>query len=333
MELLDCTLRDGGNVLGNGFPKDLTVMMLEAAIRNGIRTIECGNAYGVGAYEADGKTAPLTDVEYMDLIQPYLERAHIGMFMGVKNATEERISLAASKGIRFLRIGANAGDGAAAYEGIRLIKKYNMEARFSMMKGYVLSEKDLAEEAKRLEDCGLDAVTIMDSAGTMLPDEVENYVSAMKRAVSIPVGFHGHNNLGMSAANAIAAVRGGADSLDCGWMGMARSAGNLSIEQAVAVLSRLGISHSYDLLGILHFVDNTLAPAMKTHGFHASLCPEDLVLGIAGCHSNFLPLLRKVAQEEDVDLYRLILAVSEQDRKNPSEAMMRNTARGLRQKV
>ena len=34
MQLFDCTLRDGGNVLGNGFPADLTVMMIDGLIRN-----------------------------------------------------------------------------------------------------------------------------------------------------------------------------------------------------------------------------------------------------------------------------------------------------------
>ena len=29
MKIMDCTMRDGANVLGNGFPKDLTVMMLK----------------------------------------------------------------------------------------------------------------------------------------------------------------------------------------------------------------------------------------------------------------------------------------------------------------
>ena len=27
MKIMDCTMRDGANVLGNGFPEDLTVMM------------------------------------------------------------------------------------------------------------------------------------------------------------------------------------------------------------------------------------------------------------------------------------------------------------------
>ena len=71
MQLFDCTLRDGGNVLGNGFPADLTVMMIDGLIRNGIRFIEYGNASGMGAYEGDGKSAPLTDGECVVLAAPF----------------------------------------------------------------------------------------------------------------------------------------------------------------------------------------------------------------------------------------------------------------------
>ena len=39
MRLMDCTLRDGSNVLGKGFPEDLTVLMLQGLIKNNVRTI------------------------------------------------------------------------------------------------------------------------------------------------------------------------------------------------------------------------------------------------------------------------------------------------------
>ena len=65
MELFDCTLRDGGNVLGNGFPADLTELMLKGLVDCGVRYIEYGNANGIGAGEEQGKVAPLTDAQYM----------------------------------------------------------------------------------------------------------------------------------------------------------------------------------------------------------------------------------------------------------------------------
>jgi 4-hydroxy-2-oxovalerate aldolase len=330
MELLDCTLRDGGNVLGNGFPGDLTVMILKGLLDNNITLIEYGNAYGIGAYEGDGKIAPLKDTEYLDLAQPYLSRGEIGMFIGVKNTGEQNIALAASRGMKFLRIGANAGDGDSAREGIALIRKYHMIPRYSLMKGYVLPPEKLAEEAKKLADWGLEAITIMDSAGTMTPEETADYVSALVKVLSIPVGFHGHNNLGLSAANAIAAEKNGAATLDSGLLGMARSAGNLPTELAVALLQREGKLPEVNFLGLLDFIDVELAPAMAQHNYQSAISPQDLILGYAGCHSNFLGLFRKIAGEEGVNLYRLIIEVSKGNRKNPSPEEIRHTAQKIK---
>ena len=330
MKLFDCTLRDGGNVLGNGFPKDLTAMMLEGLLANGITAIEFGNAYGIGAYEANNKTAPLTDLEYLDLAQPFLSRGDIGMFIGVKNANEKNIALAASKGMKFLRIGENAGDGKNSKTGIALVKKYKMFARYALMKAYVIPPKKLAEECKKLQDWGLDAVSIMDSAGTMTPDQASTYTETLVNALSIPVSFHGHNNLGLSVANAIAAEQSGAKELDCGLLGMARSAGNLPTEMAAAVFQRSKKLKNVNFIGLLDFIDTKLGPAMAKHSYKAAVIPEDLILGMAGCHSNFLGLFKEVAKAEKVNLYQLILDVSKKNRKNPSKDEIVKAAKAMK---
>lgn len=328
VRLMDCTLRDGANVVGVGFSAELTTMMIEGLIRSNIKIIEMGNAYGLGAYEADGHIAPLTDSEYLKLVQPYLAQAEIGMFMGAKNANEKNIALAAQYGLKFLRIGANAGDGHGALEGIRMVKRYGLTCRYSMMKAYVLTPEELATEAKMLADAGLDEITIMDSAGTMLPDEVESYVRSLSAALKIPVGFHGHNNLGLSVANALAAAKSGAAVLDCGLMGMARSAGNCATELAVAVFQRMGYMQEIDLDTLLHFIAQELEPAMAKD-YCCPVKPLDLVFGLSGCHSNFYKLFAEVAGEKNVSLYRLIAETCKLDRKSPDRALIEQVAAGL----
>jgi isopropylmalate/homocitrate/citramalate synthase len=196
------------------------------------------------------------------------------------------------------------------------------------MKAYVLSPDALADEAARLQDMGVDMVTIMDSAGTMMPDEVSCYVEKMVRRVDIPVGFHGHNNLGLSVSNAIAAFREGASIIDCGLMGMARSAGNLATEIAVAVFDRLGI-RTADLNSLLRFIDEKLAPAMEKHGYKPPVVPLDLVFGLAGCHSSNTAALLEASKEFGVDVFLLTMSVSAENRKNPSKDLIREHAHKL----
>lgn len=331
ISLMDCTLRDGANVVGKGFDAEITKIVLDILTESHVPVIEFGNAGGIGAYEVAGFTNALTDTEYLELVQPYLEKATIGMFLNAKRYRESYVELAAARGLKFLRCGADAGDARKiSAEPVKVIKKNGLKAYYSAMKAYLLSPGELAEEARFLENCGLDQFTIMDSAGTMLPDDVARAVEACANAVRIPVAFHCHNNLGLSAANALAACENGAQILDCGLMGMARSAGNLPTEAAAAILMRRGQLSDIDLFAMLNGIDKRLMPAMEKHQYHNPIPPYDLVLGISGAHSSFGKLFRTVAAEEGVDLYRLILEVSRKNRKNPDEALMRETARSLR---
>lgn len=329
MLIMDCTLRDGANVLGKGFDAQLTKMMIEGLIGAGITTIEMGNCLGLGAYASDGSIAPCTDVEYLELIQPYLPQAEIGMFMGYKNSTQENIDLAARYSLKFLRIGANAGDGAGACEGIRRVKAAGLKCRYSLMKAYILPPEELAQEANMLASCGLDEITIMDSAGTMLPHQVTAYTKALTAALDIPVAFHGHNNLGLSVANALAAAEGGATVFDSGLLGMARSAGNCATELLAAAFQRNGHMQEVDLYKLLDFLDAQLIPAMEQRGYHTVVKPYDLILGLSGCHSSFTQRFQAIAEECHVPLYPLVVEVSKLDQKAPSEKLIRQVAATL----
>ena len=329
MKLMDCTLRDGGNVVGRGFDAELTKMMIEGLIESGITTIEMGNCTGIGSYAANKSIAPCTDLEYLELVQPYLSRAEIGMFLGYKNGSDENIGLAKQYGLNFLRVGANAGDGEQAADVVRRVKAHGLVCRYSLMKAYILTAEELADEAAMLEKCGLDEITIMDSAGTMTPDQVTEYVRAMVAKVTIPVAFHGHNNLGLSVANALAAQEAGATVFDCGLLGMARSAGNCATELAAAAFQRRGLLMDVDLMKLLAFEDEKLIPAMEKHGYHVAVKPFDLILGLAGAHSSFTGMFKEVAAEKGVPLYPLILEVSKINRKNPDRALVESVADGL----
>lgn len=326
MELLDCTLRDGANVVANGFDAERTKMIIEGLIESNITLIEMGNCLGIGAYDANSSVSPLTDSEYCDLAVPYLNRARIGMFAGYRNVTAETVKLAADKGLHFLRIGANAGDGALAREAIARVKGAGIRCFYSIMKGYIQTPEELANEALMLAETGVDLISIMDSAGTMLPTEINEYVTAVVNAVNVPVGFHAHNNLGLSVANSLAAISAGAATIDTSLMGMGRSAGNLPTECAVAVLWKVGRLKEIDLISLLRFIDNRLGPAVAELNHEAPVKPIDIVYGYAGCHSSFAAEFDATSKKTGVDLYRLIIEVSKVDQKSPSVDLINRVA-------
>lgn len=327
VKLMDCTLRDGANVVGKGFDAEITDMVLDGLTACHVPVIEFGNAGGIGAYEVAGFTAAETDEAYLELAQKYKGRgSELGMFLNAKRYREKSVDAAREAGLNFLRVGADAGDGRNGVQAIRDIRAAGLKPYYSLMKAYLLTADELVEEAAMLEEVGLAAITIMDSAGTMLPSQVAEYTRKLKDAVKIPVGFHCHNNLGLSAANAIAAYQNGIDILDCGLMGMARSAGNLATEVCVGIMQRYGEMQEIDLYGMLEMIDSRLLPAMEKHNYHDPITPLDLILGISGTHSSFVKRFKAVAEEKGVSLYRLIMEVSAINQKNPNEELMRKVA-------
>lgn len=331
VKLMDCTLRDGANVVGKGFDAEITDMILDGLTACRVPVIEFGNAGGIGAYELSGYTAAETDETYLNIAKKYMDRcSDLGMFLNAKRFREKNAVLAKESGLAFLRVGADAGDVEISAPVVEAVKKAGLQAYYSLMKAYLLDPDELAAEAKILENAGLDEITIMDSAGTMLPEQAAEYTRKLKEAVSIPVGFHCHNNLGLSAANAFAAYQNGADILDCGLMGMARSAGNLPTEVCVAMMQRIGEMQDIDLYSMLAFIENRLQPAMKKHDYKASISPLDLVLGISGCHSSTVKTFKEVADKTQVNLFRLIVETSKIDQKKPSEELMYSVAEKLR---
>lgn len=330
MHLFDCTLRDGANIVGNGFSGNLTISIVKGLIDSNIKDIEVGNCKGLGAYELmDAKQAP-SDQEYLKLLQPYINDGRIGMFQLAECAREDLIFMVKEHGFNFLRVGADAGDGRSSVQAVKLVKKSGLICRYSLMKAHISSPTDLADEAMLLEDVGVDKITIMDSTGTMCPQDVAKYVMALKNKLSIPVGFHGHSNLGLSQANAIAAVDAGADEIDSSLLGMARSAGNCATEIAVATFKRKGYLPEVDLYKLLNYLDADLIPEVQKFNYHVAINPTDLMLGLAGCHSNFLSMFKKVSEDENVSLYQLIFEVSAINARNPSVELVRVVAETLK---
>ena len=91
---------------------------------------------------------------------------------------------------------------------------------------------------------------------------------------------------------------------------------------------RLGVKTG-DLYGMLHFIEDEPVPAMKQHNYVPSVSPLDLTFGYAGCHSSLTKTLNEVAREKNVDLFKLVVAVSAQDRKAPGRDLILNTATQL----
>ena len=138
----------------------------------------------------------------------------------------------------------------------------------------------------------------MDSSGHSLPDDVTVRVEALRAGLSIPVGFHAHNNLGMAIANSIAAAAAGATMLDGTSRGFGAGAGNAQLEVLVAVLRRLGYETGIDLSKLL---DTATMAEERTIEVVPTISSVSVVSGLAGVFSGFLKPVLRISQEFKVD--------------------------------
>ncbi|MBI0575559.1 4-hydroxy-2-oxovalerate aldolase, partial [Pectobacterium parmentieri] len=97
---------------------------------------------------------------------------------------------------------------------IHFVRNSGKEAWGILMMSHMTSPAVLLEEARKMESYGAEAIVIMDSAGAYFPDDVKERISTLVNGLTVSVGFHGHNNLGMSVINSVVAVQEGATIID-----------------------------------------------------------------------------------------------------------------------
>jgi len=156
----------------------------------------------------------------------------------------------------------------------------------------------LLDEARKMVSYGAQAIVLMDSAGAYLPDDVTAKVAHLAAGLSVPVGFHAHNNLGMAVANSVAAVRAGARIIDGTARGFGAGAGNAQLEVVVAVLAQMQIETGIDLYKCLDAADLAEKTLVKVLPAISSV---SIVSGMAGVFSGFASHVQRVGAQFSVD--------------------------------
>jgi homocitrate synthase NifV len=95
----------------------------------------------------------------------------------------------------------------------------------------------LARCLRAAHQAGADRFRLADTVGVWSPFQVHAVVQSLSSLVDkVAIAFHGHNDLGMATANTLAAVAGGARSIDVTVNGLGERAGNAALEEVVMAL-------------------------------------------------------------------------------------------------
>lgn len=310
MRILDTTIRDGSYAVDFKFSCKDVKDIVGKSQRIGIEYIEIGHGQGLNASSAEHGVSLQSDEEYMDAAREVADRSKLGFFCIPQIARLEDINTAHEHKMDFIRIGVTVDDYDKAKPYIEQCLTKGMEVFVNFMKTYSASPARFAQAAKDAAQRGVGTVYIVDSAGSMSAEDINEYITAVRDCSDVGIGFHGHNNLGLAVDNTLYCVKKGIEFVDCSFQGLGRSLGNAPLEQVVMVMERRGYSTGFDIPRVLEYGYSGLRNIVRERLVN----PLDYMCGYAGFHSSFLKDIYRCCSEKEVDPLRLIMAYSKENK-------------------
>ncbi len=249
MKILDCTIRDGGYYTNWDFNKDLVKIYLESLNNLPIEYLEVGyrspklkNYYGEYYY------CPIYVLESIKKTS----NKKLVIILNEKDIKIEHIDALLSpckEIITMVRLAIDPQNLDRAIVLAEKIKSMGFEIGFNVM--YMSKWKgqnQFLSELKHINGVA-DIFYMVDSYGGIYPEQVKETFEIVRSQTTVPIGFHGHNNLELALINSLTAIDCGAEMIDATITGMGRGAGNLKTELLLTALNaRDGLTIDFNAL-------------------------------------------------------------------------------------
>lgn len=255
IEIYDTTLRDGVQAEGISFSLDDKINIAKALDNLGIAYIEGGNP------KANPK-----DVEFFRKMKEIpLKHATLCAFgstrhkgLSPKNDPSCLALLAAdtkavcifgktsplhAKKILGVTLSENLD---MIFETVSYLKEKGKEVIYDAEQ-FFLAFKENPDYALKCIDAaacgGADCICLCDTAGGSFPNEIEAVVKKVTAHTDVKIAIHAHNDTGCAVANSLAAVNGGALSVQGTYLGYGERCGNVNLSTVIANLQlKMGYS-------------------------------------------------------------------------------------------
>ena len=242
--IFDTTLRDGEQSPGCSMNADEKVRMAHQLDRLGVDVIEAGfpvssdgDFYAVQAVAREVRRpviAALARCKREDV-----ERA----WQALHGAAHPRIhTFLATSDIHLrhkLRI-SRRECLEQARDAVQLAKSFCWDVEFSAEDATRSDPDFLCAVLEAVVEAGATTINIPDTVGYTVPGEFADLILRIRQQVrgiaSVVISAHCHDDLGLAAANSLAAVSAGARQVECTVNGIGERAGNTSLEELVMIM-------------------------------------------------------------------------------------------------
>ncbi len=242
IRILDCTLRDGGYYTNWDFDQELVTEYCMAMEDSPVEYVEIGyRSKHMNTYLGEYFYCP----EYvLNRLKGLMPSKKLVLILNEKDSPASKAEelLASCKGkVTLIRIAVDPNNFERAIKLAKVVKNMDFEVAFNIM--YMSNWNNDSDFLDQLDDLDgvVDFIYMVDSFGGVMPEDIKQTVNLVKSKTSIPLGFHGHNNLEMALSNTLTAVKEGCEIVDATITGMGRGAGNLRTELLLTYLDSIGV--------------------------------------------------------------------------------------------
>lgn len=240
-QIVDCTVRDGGLVNNWDFSIEFVQDLYESLNDSGVEYMEIGYKNSPKLLKSDGSEGPwrfLKD-EFLRKVIPDKKRTKLSALVDIGRVDEADVLPRSESMLDLIRVACYARDTEKAVELVKLFHERGYETTINIMALSNVMDNELNESLALINASPVDVVYIVDSYGSLDPDDIRYLVEKFRRNLNDKrLGVHTHNNMQLAFANTLAAAQMGVELLDASVYGMGRAAGNTPTELLLARLSK-----------------------------------------------------------------------------------------------
>lgn len=261
VQILDCTLRDGGYQNNCLFGFENEKKIIKGLIEAGIDIIECG--FFVNNIEYNLDSTRFTSLEQIKKIIPTRkEKRNFVVLADYGKFDSEKIPKYDGTSVDGFRIAFHKKDRFEAIKECKKVKNKGYKIFVQAMVSLSYSDEEFLDLIKKINVLEPYAFYIVDSFGVMKWKDLMRlfYLVEHNLKENIKIGFHSHNNMQLAYSNAQSLVNLHTNRdliIDSSIYGMGRGAGNLNTELFVGYLNE-NIGRKYDIKPLFIIIDEIL---------------------------------------------------------------------------
>jgi len=233
VKILDTTLRDGEQTPNVALSSEDKLKIAQALDELGVDIIEAGfpiNSEGEADAVKKISNAGLKS-EICALCRATKDDIDAALRCDVDSV---HIFLATSKTHLEKKLKITQGEARdRAVSAVQYARDHGLITEFSCEDGTRTELDFLNVVHSAIQDVGVDRIDIPDTVGVMTPPAMTQFVAEIKKTVSVPLAIHCHDDFGMSVANSLAGILGGAEEIHVTVNGLGERAGNAALEEVV----------------------------------------------------------------------------------------------------